>query len=66
MGGGEKGNRGVVDRALECDVMGQNQPPLSLRRPVRAESAHVPQRGRGRFEGRQASALGDLAPGAPP
>ena len=60
MGGGEKGIRGAVDQSLQRDVISKILAPLIIRRPVRAQRAHVFP-GLGRLEGRQWAALGDLA-----
>ena len=61
MGGGEKGTRGAVDQSLQRDVISKIMAPLIIRRPVRAQRAHVLPQGLGRLEGRQWTALGDFA-----
>ena len=61
MGGGEKGTRGAVDQSLQRDMISKVLAPLIIRRPVRAQRAHVLPQGLGRLEGRQWPALGDLA-----
>ena len=61
MGGGEKGTRGAVDQSLQRDVISKILAPLIIRRPVRAQRAHVLPQGLGGLEGRQWAALGDFA-----
>jgi hypothetical protein len=61
MGGGEKGTRGAVNQSLQRDMISKILAPLIIRRPVRAQRAHVLPQGLGRLEGRQWPALGDLA-----
>jgi hypothetical protein len=60
MGGGEKGTRGAVNQSLQRDMISKILAPLFIRRPVRAQRAHVLPQGLGRFEGRQWPALGNL------
>ena len=61
MGGGEKGTRGAVDQSLQRDVISKILAPLIIRRPVRAQRAHVLPQRLGRLEGRQWPALGNFA-----
>ena len=61
MGGGEKGTRGAVDQSLQRDMISKVLAPLMIRRPVRAQRAHVLPQGLGRLEGRQWTALSDFA-----
>lgn len=61
MGGGAEGTGGEVQGAFQRHVVGQVRAPLLRRRPVRPKTAHVLPEGLGRLEGRERTALGDLA-----
>jgi len=53
MGGGEKGTRGAVYHSLQRDMVSKILAPLIIRRPLRAQRAHVLPQGLRRLEGRQ-------------
>ena len=61
MGGGAEGTSGLVQGALQGNVVGQVRAALLRRRPIGPESAHVLPEGLGRLEGRERAAQGDLA-----